>query len=243
MCHENCYRVPRCIFSRHFRTFAPGTAELSFLNDMKILIDNGHGIQTKGKRSPDGTLLEYAYTRDLARRIVSILKARGYDSELLVPEDDDIPLSERVRRVNEICLTYEPSCPAPTGHPIPNVILISIHVNAAGDGSKWMNATGWSCYTCKGQTESDRLATCLYDAAIKNFPDKRIRTDFSDADSDWEEGFYILKKSLCPAVLTENFFMDKLSDRDYLQSEVGKQAIVDTHIEGIAEYLSWLQSI
>ena len=210
---------------------------------MKILIDNGHGIQTKGKRSPDGKLLEYAYTRELARRIVSILQSRGYDSELLVPEDDDIPLSERVRRVNEICLTYEPSSPAPTGDLMPNVILISIHVNAAGDGSKWMNATGWSCYTCKGQTESDRLATCLYDAAIKNFPDKRIRTDFSDADSDWEEGFYILKKSLCPAVLTENFFMDKLSDRDYLQSEVGKQAIVDTHIEGIAEYLSWLQSI
>ena len=200
---------------------------------MKILIDNGHGIQTKGKRSPDGKFLEYAYTREIARQVVSELKNKGYDAELLVPEEDDIPLSERVRRTNAHCQAFGKS----------NVILISIHVNAAGDGSKWMNATGWSCYTCKGQTESDRLATCLYDAAIKNFPDKRIRTDFSDADSDWEEGFYILKKSLCPAVLTENFFMDKLSDRDYLQSEVGKQAIVDTHIEGIAEYLSWLQSI
>ena len=200
---------------------------------MKILIDNGHGIQTKGKRSPDGKLLEYAYTREITRQIVTILRSRGYDSELLVLEEDDIPLSERVRRTNAHCQAFGKT----------NVILISIHVNAAGDGSKWMNATGWSCYTCKGQTESDRLATCLYDAAIKNFPDKRIRTDFSDADSDWEEGFYILRKSLCPAVLTENFFMDKLSDRDYLQSEVGKQAIVDTHVEGIAEYLSWLQSI
>ena len=200
---------------------------------MKILIDNGHGIQTKGKRSPDGKFLEYAYTREIARQVVTELKNKGYDAELLVPEEDDIPLSERVRRTNAHCQAFGKT----------NVILISIHVNAAGEGSKWMNATGWSCYTCKGQTESDRLATCLYDAAIKNFPDKRIRTDFSDADSDWEEGFYILKKSLCPAVLTENFFMDKLSDRDYLQSEVGKQAIVDTHIEGIAEYLSWLQSI
>ena len=200
---------------------------------MKILIDNGHGIQTKGKRSPDGKFLEYAYTREIARQVVTELKNKGYDAELLVPEEDDIPLSERVRRTNAHCQAFGKT----------NVILISIHVNAAGDGSKWMNATGWSCYTCKGQTESDRLATCLYDAAIKNFPDKRIRTDFSDADSDWEEGFYILRKSLCPAVLTENFFMDKLSDRDYLQSEVGKQAIVDTHVEGIAEYLSWLQSI
>ena len=200
---------------------------------MKILIDNGHGIQTKGKRSPDGKFLEYAYTREIARQVVTELKNKGYDAELLVPEEDDIPLSERVRRTNAHCQAFGKT----------NVILISIHVNAAGDGSKWMNATGWSCYTCKGQTESDRLATCLYDAAIKNFPDKRIRTDFSDADSDWEEGFYILRKSLCPAVLTENFFMDKLSDRDYLQSEAGQQAIVDTHVEGIAEYLSWLQSI
>ena len=202
---------------------------------MKILIDNGHGTLTKGKRSPDGKLLEYAYTRELARQIVSILQYRGYDSELLVPEDDDIPLSERVRRVNEICLTYKPSCPAPTGHP--DVILISLHINAAGDGTKWMNATGWSCYTCKGQTESDRLATCLYEAAIKNVPDRRIRKDYSDGDPDWEENFYILRHSLCPAVLTENFFMDSLYDRDFLLNEAGKQAIVDTHIEGIIKYI------
>ena len=205
---------------------------------MKILIDNGHGIQTKGKSSPDGKLLEYAYTRELARQIVTTLKARGYDSELLVPEDDDIPLSERVRRINEICLTYEPSCPAPTGHP--DVILISLHLNAAGDGSKWMNATGWSCYTCKGKTESDRLATCLYEAAIKNFPDRRIRKDYSDGDPDWEENFYLLRKTLCVAVLSENFFMDSKSDLEYLQSITGKRAVVNTHVEGILEWLEGL---
>ena len=194
---------------------------------MKILIDNGHGIQTKGKRSPDGKLLEYAYTRELARQIVKILKSRGYDSELLVPEDDDIPLSERVRRTNAHCQALGKS----------NVILISLHINAAGDGTKWMNATGWSCYTCKCQTESDRLATCLYEAAIKNFPDRRIRKDYSDGDPDWEENFYILRHSLCPAVLIENFFMDSLYDRVFLLNETGKQAIVDTHIEGIIKYI------
>ena len=197
---------------------------------MKILIDNGHGIQTKGKRSPDGKLLEYAYTRDLARQIVSILKARGYDSELLVPEDDDIPLSERVRRTNAHCQALGKS----------NVILISIHVNAAGDGTQWMNATGWSCYTCKGPTQSDTLANCLYVAAIKNFPGRRIRTDYSDKDPDWEENFYILRHSLCPAVLTENFFMDSHYDLEYLQSITGKRAVVNTHVEGILEWLEGL---
>ena len=205
---------------------------------MKILIDNGHGIQTKGKRSPDGKLLEYAYTRELARQIVKILQYRGYDSELLVPEDDDISLEERVRRINKICLTYEPSSPAPTGDLMPNVILISIHVNAAGDGTKWMNATGWSCYTCKGQTESDRLADCLYKAAEQILKNQVIRTDYArDGDPDWEENFYILRHSLCPAVLTENFFMDSRTDFEYLQSEAGKESIINTHTEGVIAYI------
>ena len=191
---------------------------------MKILIDNGHGIQTKGKRSPDGQLLEYAYTRELARQVVKILKSRGYDSELLVPEDDDIPLSERVRRTNAHCQALGKT----------NVILISIHVNAAGDGSKWMSATGWSCYTCKGQTESDRLADCLYKAAEQILENQVIRTDYArDGDPDWEENFYILRHTNCPAVLIENFFMDNKQDLAYLLSQEGRREIIETIIDGI----------
>ena len=194
---------------------------------MHIILDNGHGLNTPGKRSPDGTFLEASYNREIAKRIVADLIDKDYDAQLLVPEDHDIPLSERAKRVNTVCSVLGKS----------NVILVSIHVNAAGNGSKWLNATGWSAYTCKGQTESDKLAECLCQAAIKNFPGHRIRTDMSDGDFDWEEGFYILRKSLCPAVLTENFFMDSQSDLEYLQSRAGKQAIIDTHIEGIVEYI------
>ena len=197
---------------------------------MKIFIDNGHGLMTAGKRSPDGQFREPFYNREIARRVVSDLRDRGLDAELLVPEDDDISLAERVRRVNTACFLLGKQ----------NIILVSIHVNAAGNGSKWLNAAGWSVYTCKGQTASDKLAECLCQAAIKNFPGHRIRTDMSDGDMDWEENFYILRKSLCPAVLTENFFMDSHSDLEYLQSRTGKKAIVDTHVEGITEYLSSL---
>ncbi|MBR5215912.1 MAG: N-acetylmuramoyl-L-alanine amidase [Bacteroidales bacterium] len=204
---------------------------------MKILIDNGHGLNTPGKRSPDGKFIEAIYNREIARRIVADLQDRGYDAELLVPEEKDISLKERVRRVNAAC-SATPSCPAPTGHP--NVILISIHVNAAGDGTQWMNATGWSCYTCKGQTQSDKLADCLCQTAIKNFPGRRIRTDYSDRDPDWEEDFYLLRKSHCVAVLSENFFMDNRSDLEYLQSRSGMQSIIDTHVEGIVEYIDSL---
>ena len=116
---------------------------------MKILIDNGHGIDTPGKRSPDGFFREYAYTRFLAKQIQITLAELGYDARLLVPELEDISLPERCRRVNQICLESgsEP------------VILLSIHVNAAGNGQEWMNARGWSCYTTRGKTAADGLAT------------------------------------------------------------------------------------
>ena len=70
---------------------------------MIILIDNGHGAETPGKCSPDGRLREYAWTREIARRVCDKLKSLGYDAGLLVPELNDVSLRERVRRVNSVC--------------------------------------------------------------------------------------------------------------------------------------------
>lgn len=70
---------------------------------MKILIDNGHGEETPGKQSPDGRLAEWAYTRDIAKRVTQCLRCKGYDVERLVPEKTDVSLKERCRRVNAVC--------------------------------------------------------------------------------------------------------------------------------------------
>ena len=43
--------------------------------------------------------------------------------------------------------------------------MVSIHCNAAGNGSDWMIARGWEAWTSVGKTKADKLATCLYDAA------------------------------------------------------------------------------
>ena len=191
---------------------------------MKILLDPGHGLNTPGKRSPDGTLLEAAYNREIAQLTLSQLQANGHDAQLLVPETEDIPLKERVRRVNAHCTALGKT----------NVILISIHVNAAGDGTRWHTATGWSCYTTKGHTLSDTLATCLYQSARHTLKGKAIRTDYArDGDPDWEENFYILRHTHCPAVLIENFFMDNKQDLAYLLSQEGRREIIETIIDGI----------
>ena len=196
---------------------------------MKILIDNGHGVDTAGKRSPDGRFREYGFAREVADMVVESLRALGHDAERIVTEENDVSLQERCRRVNAWC--------AKLG--TPNVSMVSIHVNAAGNG-QWMQASGWSCYTSRGQTAADKLADCLYAAAKETLVGKRIRTDYSDGDPDIEAGFYILKHTRCAAVLTENLFMDNKSDVSYLMSSEGRAAIARLHVQGIVDYVNSL---
>ena len=194
---------------------------------MKILIDPGHGIDTPGKRSPDGLLQEYLWNRQVADLILEGLVSAGIDASLVVTETNDVSLRNRVNRVNTICNRVGAS----------NVLLVSVHANAAGNGSAWMNARGWSCYTSKGKTKSDQVAECLYDAFEEEFQDRKIRKDMSDGDRDWEENFYVLQKSKCPAVLLENFFYDNREECAWMLQEETKKRIASAAVKGIIKYI------
>lgn len=188
---------------------------------MKILIDNGHGIETAGKRSPvwsDGShLFEYEFNRDVAKRLHEKLTNSGIDSVLLVPELKDISLAERVRRVNQYCNS---------GY----CFLISIHANAGG-------GTGWEIFTSRGETKSDEFATILFETAQELLPQFPMRKEYSDGDPDKEESFYVLTETLCPAVLTENLFMDNENDCRFLISDKGRETIAEIHYQGIKKIL------
>lgn len=194
---------------------------------MKVLIDPGHGIDTPGKRSPDGLFREYLWNRQVADLIVEGLVSEGVDASLVVTETNDVTLRNRVNRINTICNRVGAS----------NVLLVSVHANAAGNGSAWMNASGWSCYTSKGKTRSDQVAECLYDAFEEEFQDRKIRKDMSDGDRDWEENFYVLQKSKCPAVLLENFFYDNREECAWMLQEGTKKRIADAAVKGIIKYI------
>lgn len=217
---------------------------------MKILVDNGHGFDVKGRESPDASnglvnspyyFREYHYARIYAQGIVDVLQAEGYDAELLVPEEWDVSLDTRVARVNAWCRKLGAE----------NVILVSIHVNAAGSERKWLDARGWCIYTSRGQTKADDLATCIYNNAVpelakagytKTFKQgnrqKPIRTDFSDGDPDQEAGYAMIKKTMCPAVLSENLFQDNKEDVAFLKSDKGIGAIIQLHVQGIEDYIN-----
>jgi N-acetylmuramoyl-L-alanine amidase len=189
-----------------------------------IILDNGHGQETPGKRSPDGLFREYRWTRMFVKRLKEKLEICGYTVFDIVPELTDIGLSTRAARANKICEKYGAG----------NCVFISIHCNAAGGDGKWHNATGWSAWTTNGKTNSDKLAELLCEEC--EVEGIKLRKDTSDGDKDWEKNFTVIYKTNCPAVLTENMFMDNHSDVEFLNSEEGIERLLRVHLFGIRRW-------
>lgn len=193
---------------------------------MKVLIDNGHGINTPGKQSPDGRLKEYAYARDIASRLEVALRAEGVDAERIVTEQNDISLSIRCKRVNDICRKLGAK----------NVLLVSIHNNAAGADGKWHSARGFSSHVAlNASSKSKALAQYLWNAAIAH----GLKGNRAVPSPPYiAQNLAICRDTLCAAVLTENLFQDNKDDVEFLLSEKGKNEIVQAHVDGITEFIS-----
>lgn len=188
------------------------------------MLDNGHGKTTDGKRSPDGNFREYKWTRMFVKMLKYQLEKYGYIVFDIVPEDDDISLSKRADRVNSIIKEYGAN----------SCVFVSIHNNAAGMGDKWYNVTGWEAWTTPGKNNSDKLAQLLYEEI--ELQDIKTRKDNTDGDADKESNFTVLLKANCPAVLTENMFMDSKNDVDFLNSKEGISKLLTAHVNGIRRY-------
>ena len=199
-----------------------------------------------GKCSPDGEFKEAIFSRELVKDLLPIMQSYGFISLVdypgLAPDGVNIKayanswedqqraeLNFRVRKVNEVCKIYGKE----------NVIYVSLHVNASGNG-QWMKASGWEIFTSPGQTKSDVLATCMWNAAnIYLNSETKMRSDWSDGDPDKEAAYMVLTKTKCPAVLVENLFMDNKEDLNILKSDIGFITLERIIIEGILNY--WLK--
>ena len=196
-----------------------------------VILGNGHGSNTAGKRSPDGKLLEYKYTREIVKLIVPKLEKMGIPYYILVPEEWDVSLQERVRRVNN--LNTQNKAKGIT------TFYISVHVNANSNG-QWQPANYWTAWTSVGQTQGDKLADSLYKAAHEVLDPLKMRIgeqSYNDGDPDYESNFYVLKYTNPAATLTENFFMDNKDNVEFLLSDEGKDAIAELHARGCEYYI------
>lgn len=194
---------------------------------MIYALDCGHALTTQGKRSPDHRLFEYEYNRIIGRRVAEQLNKLGIKYFFTYPIDEyyDLSLSSRAEAVNKVAREQGAG----------NVLLISIHSNAAGLGKEWMSAKGWSVWTTKGVTNSDKYAEIFWEEARKVCKkyDRTTRQDTSDGDHDWEANFTVITKTICPSILIEEFFYDNEEECNWLLSEEGKQACVEIIINAI----------
>lgn len=194
-----------------------------------IILGTAHLKSTPGKRSPDGAFREYKFSREVCLDIQRTMTELGYRCIIDYIEDDmensKKELENRCDIVNNICKKYGSK----------NCLYVSIHNNAAGNGGEWKKAYGWSAWVYRNGSENSRkLANCLFEACKKLGLKTRQE---SPSKKYYDCGFYVLKHTNCPAVLTENFFQDCLEECDFLMSEAGRRAVVAIHVEGILNYL------
>ena len=206
---------------------------------MKIILGTAHLATTPGKCSPDKKFREYAYSREIVTLVETALKAKGYD--VLVDYRPTEPnsymksankrteanreLAYRVGVVNEICKK----------HGAKNCVYVSIHVNAAAGDGKWHGATGFSVFVSNNCSDNSKRLARLFTSLAKE--NKQIRGNRCIPSSlYWQKNLYVLKNTLCPAVLTENLFQDNREDVAFLTSDEGRQAIVNMHVKAKSLY-------
>lgn len=194
---------------------------------MYIVIDCGHSKKTLGKRSPDCKFLEYEQNRILGKMIgerltqLEIDWCFTYDLE----DENDLGLSKRAAVANEKCKIYGSK----------NVLLISIHHNAIGDGLSFNNTKGFSVWTTKGKTVSDKYGELFVQAAEEVLVPmgRKVIKDRSDGDGDYEQNFTVIYKTLCPSVLIEYGFYTNEEEMEWMMSDEGREAFVELTIRAI----------
>lgn len=185
-----------------------------------FILDPAHGNDVSGKCSPDGRFHEWEWSRQFINRLMAKTESYGLQMVCLVPEAYEIGLSARVKRYNAFQTDAEK-------------IMISIHSNAAGDGTKWMKARGFEVWTTKGETPSDEIATVFCNFLENYFPDLPMRKDMSDDDPDKESNFTVLTGAGYRAILTENLFQDSSADVELLLSSEFNDVLEICYLEAM----------
>lgn len=190
----------------------------------QYIIDAGHGGMKNGKYTtapakmftfPDGyTIYEGVINRKIAGKLITMLLGVGVRFKTVYDHEADTALSARVEHADVIYARDKSS------------MFLSIHSNAGG-------GSGFEIWTSKGQTKSDKIANVFAEVYKKHFPNRPFREDRADGDADKEEDFYVLRKTDAPAVLFENLFMDNRKEAEYLNSDIGQEAIARCIFEGI----------
>ena len=196
---------------------------------MLIVIDVGHNFSdTWQKMSPireDGTrFYEFENNRKIGRLLSMELDRLDIPYVYTIHPDDrnDKSLANRVGIANSIAYREGKN----------NVLFLSIHSDAYGMGDKWYDdIIGFSIFTSKGNTLSDKYAEVF----LKKY--KEGLGDNSKVRDEYDKNYYVLAKTICPAILLENGFYTSHKDLEFIDSDEGRKTIVDIIVKSIQEIM------
>lgn len=196
--------------------FKKNTAYFNPYDDGKlvVMLDPGHGKSTPGKRSPDESLMEYEFNRDVAQMTKKILESKGITVLMTVTDDTDVSLSQRCSTANSSNAD----------------IFVSFHANAFGNGVDWENnAGGWEVYYYSTSKYGKLLADYIHDANIPDIgiKDRGVKT----------ANFAVIKNTDMPAVLIEHGFYTNETEVELLKSSSWKQKAAELDAQGILNFL------
>ncbi len=198
------------------------------MKSILVLIAQAHSKSTPGKRSPDGRLREYAYSREICKMIVEKLYRHNIKSIIINPEvEEDVKLSVQAERANKYYNQYK--------NDYDEIVLISPHVNASNKNT-WSNASGFCVYVYnKASKKSRNLARIMADFAYDTYGLQGNR--WVPENRYFEANYAILRLTCMPSILSENMFQDNHEDVDFLLSKQGKETISDLHVNSILKYI------
>lgn len=163
-----------------------------------IAVDDGHGKETPGKRTPrfaDGSYMpENDFNAAVAKLLMDMLYECGFRTVAVAPEDTDTPLSTRVKRANQAKAD----------------VYISIHANAFGNS--WNGANGVESWIYdKADAKTVRLGELVQKELIR-------ATKRKDRGLKKSGSLYVLNSTHMPAVLVECGFMTNKEEASLLLS-------------------------
>jgi hypothetical protein len=179
-----------------------------------VLIDPGHGAETPGKRSPDGSLREYEFNRDVARRLQKKLQAAGIDARLTVNDDTDMLLIQRTNQARDF---------KRQGY---DVLLVSIHANAAGNG--WGPAHGIETFT---NDQAKRIAELIQRKLVELTGLSNRGVKQADLHITRETARYDIPGALC-----ELGFMTNRKECFLLKTDAFREKCATAIAKAICEY-------
>lgn len=178
----------------------------------KVVIDAGHGGKDGGAAA--NGLKEKDIVLKVANEVSKRLQANYEGVECILTRSTDVflELKERTNLANRSGAD----------------VLVSIHCNAGGNGG------GFESFTYNGTSDA---ATAAFQNVLHTEIMNRL-SKFSVTDRGQKKAnLHMVRESKMTAVLTENLFVDVVTDANKLKRAEVIESIINGHVAGIAKYL------